>query len=162
MPDTPHDACDKEIELMKLKLEYQAKEQDAQRVYRKEVITLRLQALGTVLTLVAGIIGPILLARYHVQSDKKIDAIQSDTKAAAVVAAVGVLKTEEVQQDLQTVSQERKDQFNQISAKQDADLASWRAYHSNDKDDMAKANESLAKAEQMPPVVELKPPPAPP
>lgn len=134
---------DREIELLKMKLEYDTAKQ--QRSF---------QFWTTIFTAIMGVITPIVLVRYHTVADQKIEVLQkdanvlkTDAKDAAKKAEAAVQKTEEVKKDLATVSEERKVQFEQISEKQDADLKNWKAFHSKDIDDMIVAKEALQKVE---------------
>lgn len=118
-----------------------------------DVWTRRINAFWNGVFRVVQILTPLIAAAtlyYSAQNKTAIEQAKDQVSEVAADAAKHARKaaeaTKEVKTDLDESRQERKEQFNSIAEKQDADLKAWKAYHTKEPEDMNRAQEALHKA----------------
>lgn len=111
------------------------------------------KVLGVLFTALGPLIG-VLVLYYQAQLHTKVDKNTAEVKAVAFQAAENAEQaasaTKAVGTTLKASVEERREEFNSIAKKQDADLQAWKAYHTKDPDEMDKAERVVAKAIQEP------------
>jgi len=104
------------------------------------------RALGPIIASLAGIC--TLILQWHTGNkidDAKVQVTEVASKAAEH-AEKAATATKAVKTELDRSIEERRDQFNEIAQKQDADLKNWHAYNTKEPEDMNKAQQALQAA----------------